>query len=92
MRASAMYARLHIIYTVTIDVFFGTANRRISEREGCWCYLCARHHNMSNMGVHFNKILDLKLKQVCQTRWEEIHAPDDTEHKKFIEIFGRNYL
>ena len=43
-------------------IFEGTGKRKVSEQYGCWCYLCAKHHNMSDEGVHFNKELDLKLK------------------------------
>ena len=49
-------------------IFEGTGRRNLSEYWGCWVYLCANHHNMSRFGVHFDKSLDLKLKQECQTR------------------------
>lgn len=68
-------------------IYEGSGRRKLSEQYGCWCYLCARHHNMSNQGVHFNKVLDLKLKQQCQKAFEWNHTRDD-----FIKIFGRNYL
>lgn len=69
-------------------IFYGTANRTLSEEQGCWCYLCAYHHNMSNKGVHFNKHLDILLKQECQKRWEEQNG----NREQFIETFGKNYL
>lgn len=69
-------------------VFFGTANRKKSEQYGCWVYLCGKHHNLSNAGVHFNKSLDMKLKQICQKKWEEINGA----REDFIRTFGRNYL
>lgn len=65
----------------------GTANRKKSEEYGCWCYLCSRHHNLSNEGIHFDKKLDLKVKRMCQKKFKEAY-PD----KDFIKIFGRNYL
>lgn len=69
-------------------IYGGVANRKLSEEDGCWCYLCPRHHNMSNMGVHFNKTLDLKLKQCCQKKWEEKNG----DRTAFIQRFGKNYL
>lgn len=57
-------------------VFYGVGRRMISEREGCWAYLCARHHNMSKEGVHFNKELDLRIKQACQIKWMERYNTD----------------
>jgi hypothetical protein len=43
---------------------------------------------MSNDGVHFNKDLDIKLKKLCQERWEGMYGT----REQFIETFGRNYL
>lgn len=68
-------------------IFFGMANRKQSEKYGCWVYLCARHHNMSNEGVHFNKVLDNCLKKETQRRFMEVYPDLD-----FVEVFGRNYL
>ena len=69
-------------------IFEGTGRRKLSEKYGCWCYLCARHHNMSNEGVHFNKELDSRLKQQCQKAWEYQIGT----REQFIMLFGRNYL
>lgn len=68
-------------------VFFGTANRKMSEKYGCWVWLCAKHHHMSNEGVHFNKVLDEELKRRCQIVFEKDHTTDE-----FRQIFGRSYL
>ena len=68
-------------------IFFGNGNRKLSEKYGCWCYLCARHHNMSNDGVHFNKQLNLKLRTYAQKRFEETYPELD-----FLKIFGINYI
>lgn len=68
-------------------IFYGSANRKKSEKFGCWCYLCATHHNMSNAGVHFDKELDKKLKIYTQKRFLEVYP-----NENFLKIFGRNYL
>lgn len=68
-------------------IFYGTANRKNSEKYGMTCMLCARHHNMSDEGVHFNKKMDDGLKQFAQRQFERTHT-----HEEFMEIFGRNYL
>lgn len=68
-------------------VYAGVANRPLSEKYGCWIWLCPFHHNMSNHGIHADKELDLKVKKICQKKFEEIHS-----HKKFFDVFGRNYL
>lgn len=68
-------------------IFYGQGYRELSEKYGCWCWLCGRHHNLSNVGVHFNREADLKLKRYCQKLWEQKYG-----HEKFMQIFGRNYL
>lgn len=67
-------------------VFFGP-NRKNSDQWGCWVYLCARHHNMSNEGVHFNKHLDNYIKAQTQEKFESLYG-----HDEFMRIFGRNWL
>lgn len=70
-------------------IYPGAGRRQISEREGCWCYLCARHHNMSNQGVHFNKTLDEKLRKECERRWL---VKNSATKEDFLKVFGVNYL
>lgn len=69
-------------------IFYGTSNRKLSEKYGCWCYLCAYHHNMSDAGVHFNKDLDRTLKQECQIKWEKING----SRNDFIKVFGKSFI
>lgn len=69
------------------EVYFGTANREQSIKYGCCVGLCHYHHNMSNESVHFNKDLDLKLKKICQKKFNRTYPDLD-----FIKIFGKNYL
>lgn len=69
------------------EIFYGTANRKLSIKYGLVVPLCGRHHNLSDAGVHYNQILDLKLKQQGQKAFE-YHYPE----LDFVKIFGRNYL
>ena len=50
-----------------------------------WC--CARHHNMSDEGIHFNKELDLEVKRDFQREYEKTHTREE-----FMSLIGRNYL
>lgn len=70
-------------------IFYGTGNRTVSELMGCWCYLCPRHHNMSDHGVHADNLLDLKLKKQAQ---EILEKDKGWSREKFISMFGRSYL
>lgn len=72
-------------------VFFGVGRRQVSDSEGCTVYLCHDHHQHPRYGVHFDKGLDLMLKQDCQMRWEGREHKRDN-HESFIRAFGRNYL
>lgn len=67
-------------------VFFGTANRKLSDKYGLVVGLCYNHHRGNN-GVHFNKELDLMLKRRAQELFAE-HYPESD----FLAIFGRNFL
>lgn len=68
---------------------FGGSNRNKSERDGCWCYLCAPHHNMSNKGVHFDRKKDLELKRTCQYIWQTKYRKTEED---FIKEYGRSYF
>lgn len=67
---------------------YGGSRRGASEKAGAWCYLCARHHNFSDLGVHYDRQLDIKLKRTCQSKLEESGMDRET----FVKTFGRNYL
>ena len=69
-------------------VFGGVSNRKCSERHGMTVWLCARHHNMSNAGIHFNRDLDLKVKKYAQ----EVFEANLGDRNDFRRIFGRSYL
>lgn len=42
---------------------------------------------MSNKGVHFNRGLDMRIKQDMQRAFEKLYG-----HEKFMQVFGKNYL
>lgn len=69
-------------------IFFGVANRKLSELYGMTVWLCPRHHNMSNEGVHYNRELDLHLKRLAQEHYEARYGT----REDFRETFGRSYL
>ena len=51
-------------------VFFGTANRKMSEKYGLKVWLCYNCHTGQN-GVHFNPSLDKRLKMMAQEEFEK---------------------
>lgn len=69
-------------------IFFGTANRKISEKYGLKVPLCYEHHRGTN-GVHGKngRSLDLRLKKIAQRKFEENHTREE-----FVKLIGKNYL
>lgn len=72
---------------IHIHHIYAGANRKNSEKHHCIVALCARHHNMSSEGVHFNRALDLKVKQLAQRKFEETHTREE-----FRAAFGKSWL
>ena len=64
-----------------------SSNRAISDKHGFWVWLTGEYHNQSNKGVHFNRELDLMLKELCQRKYEESHTREE-----FLTLIGRSYL
>ena len=83
-------------------IFYGSANRKISEREGLKVFLCKECHTQGKHAVHRrpNKGYDEMLRKDAQTLWEEryINAhpyeenAKETAREAFIALFGRSYL
>ena len=65
-------------------IYGGVANRKLSERYGCWVWL---KHSL-HMELHDkDKKVDRYLKRECQKAFEERYS-----REKFMTLFGRNYL
>ena len=69
-------------------IFYGTANRSISDADGCVVYLCQDHHTGA-AGVHFNRKVDLALKAKCEQAYLKHY---NKTIANFIERYGKNYL
>lgn len=67
-------------------VFYGTANRRKSDKYGMVVWLCREHHT-GDEGVHHNEYLDNEVKKWAQGQFEQ---HDSREH--FKRIFGKSWL
>lgn len=74
-------------HVVVHHVFYGNANRKVSERYKCLAPLCVWHHNGSGQGVHFDRQFDLELKAYTQVKFEEAYPDED-----FVKLFGKNYV
>lgn len=72
-------------------IYFGRANRKLSEKHGLKVDLCMKHHrgnmNGSREAVHCNRKNDLKLKRIAQEEFEKSHTREE-----FRAIFGKSWL
>lgn len=68
-------------------VFYGTANRKLSERYGLKVYLCPEHHRTGKFAVQTNHDMDMFLKDRAQRFFDEFWNGS----KDFLLIFGKNY-
>lgn len=67
-------------------IFYGTANRKLSEKFGLKVYLCLMHHRTGKNAVHMDKNMDIWLKGQGQIAFKKKYPDLD-----FRQIFGKNY-
>lgn len=75
-------------YVECHHIYGGVGRRPISDREGCWVYLCREHHQ-GRTGVHRDPAMMRTLREDCERRWCAANGktPDD-----FRKVFGVNYI
>lgn len=72
------------------EVFFGTANRKLSIEDGLVIPLCkAQHHAGNLIGIHKEKELNDKWKRIAQKTWQEYYNKTEDE---FRARYGKSYL
>lgn len=67
------------------EVFFGTANRRISKARGFWVSISPTVHRILHENAGSG--LDLFLKKYAQELFERTHTREE-----FISLIGKSYL
>lgn len=70
-------------------VFYGTANRKLSEKYGLKVYLCQEHHTYDGgpEAVHRNHDVDTRLKAAAQIDFETKYPT-----LCFRAVFGKSYM
>lgn len=75
---------------------FGGANRRLSEEDGLYVFLCHECHNEPPYGIHYYKIAMDWMHRTGQRAFEdeliENGASPDEARQRFMERYGKNYL
>ena len=67
-------------------VMAGTANRKLSEQYGVWCWLCHDCHTGTE-GAQYDKQKNWDLKRDAQIAFEELYG-----RKKWMEVFRKSYV
>lgn len=60
-------------YVEEHHIFYGTANRKLSERYGLKVWLCPTCHR-GNRGPHFDKNVDAWLKDIAREAFEQMYS------------------
>ena len=71
------------------EVFFGTANRQKSIRDGLVIFLTPELHNMSNKGIHFNRNFDIAAKRSGERAWLDYYGKTIDDFRK---RYGKSWL
>lgn len=66
-----------------IHEIYGGGNRKMSMRNGFCVPLCRNCHQIATL----NYGLNLRLKIICQEKFEETHSRDE-----FMAIIGKNFI
>lgn len=78
------------------EVFFGSSNRKKSKEDKMLIPLCGIHHNLSSQGIHYNKVLDNKVKKQAEKIWIKTYCDENLSKDEkiglFISRYGVNYL
>lgn len=71
-------------------IFFGNANRSLSEKDGLKVWLCPQCHRGEH-GVHGRDghTLDIFLKEIAQQTWQWHYKKSKED---FIKRYGKSYL
>ena len=70
-------------------IFFGTANRQLSEDDGMVVYLCPDCHEHGARAVHRNRETDVAIKQAAERIWM---ADREADEDAFRARYGRSWL
>lgn len=70
-------------------ICFGSANRKLSEKDGLTVYLCHKHHRMIHDMGNEGRQMDLMLKQAAEYAWLREYGGTIED---FIHRYGKNYL
>lgn len=70
-------------------IFYGSANRKLSDKDGLVVWLCYDHHR-GRQGVHNgNNRLDDKLKRIGQRAYMRTYNKNVAD---FMKRYGKNYI
>lgn len=68
-------------------IFAGVANRKISEENGLWVWLCHDCHTGASNCAQYDKDTNIYLKQTAQMAYEKTHT-----HNQWMQLIRKNYV
>lgn len=86
-RKDVCYLCKRVGFTENHHIFRGK-NRKRADADGMTVHLCHFCHNEPPIGVHYNKIKDIRLKQIGQSVWMKHYGSSED----FLKAYGINYL
>lgn len=79
------YLGVEVMGTELHHCLHGSANRKVADRERCYCRLCKScHQRLHDQGYH-----DLDLQQDAERAWLKHNNKTVND---WIKLFGKNYL
>ena len=71
----------------THEVYYGTANRKISIKNGFQVKICPRCHDAAHYKIDLVTDVNKVLRKQFQREYEKNHS-----RQEFIKLIGQNYL
>ena len=68
-------------------IFGGVANRKISEANGLWVWLCGVTCHRGLDGAQYDPLVNRRLKMDAQYAFERTHT-----RAEWMRLIGKNYL
>jgi len=71
----------------THEVYYGTANRKVSIKHKFQVKICARCHDAAHYKISVGHDMNMELRKQFQREYEKNHTKEE-----FIKLIGQDYL
>lgn len=67
---------------------FGASNRQLSIEDGLVIFLSPALHDMSDLGIHFNKQFRQEVQDIARETWKKYYKKTEED---FIKRYGKSF-